>query len=423
MTATVTSPPYGALKDYGQPNQIGWSQTYEQYLSDCRSVLSAISEVTRDDGTLWLVAGSLHTPNGQGGPSQQQLLPFDLAHEAAKAGWTLRDTIIWHKDRSVPWSGPGRLRNVFEYVLQFVKTAQYKYNIDRIRNPAQLEEWWVRFPERYHPYGKVPANVWSIPITRQGAWRPTTAAHHACPLPGELIERLILLSTDKDDVVLDTFAGIGTVVAHAERLGRKGLGLELNPSFVADYWKHVRPEVIGQPPTISDAERIAISEKLGRKLVTLRILKLGRVLYESARTEILALELPTPSAMAVLARLPRVLDSQGAWAVARVVVASTGRRSERKALQQALVEASSRRPASKFGIEPVITVVAARDWPRAVAYKWLYRYPNGRTWKTDGRVSTESVLAWKRSQSREAVNRFPPIFSNLSVSEDPRPIG
>ena len=71
-----------------------------------------------------------------------------------------------------------------------------------------------RLAGAYNPHGPVPTNVWDIPIPVQGSWK-TPAIAHACPLPPDLIERLVFISTDPGDVVFDPFAGTGVVVAEA----------------------------------------------------------------------------------------------------------------------------------------------------------------------------------------------------------------
>ena len=59
LTCTITSPPYGDLKNYGDPDQIGWGQPYDEYLTDLRRVFRAIAKHTRDDGSLWIIADTL----------------------------------------------------------------------------------------------------------------------------------------------------------------------------------------------------------------------------------------------------------------------------------------------------------------------------------------------------------------------------
>ncbi|KAF6586438.1 site-specific DNA-methyltransferase, partial [Paenibacillus sp. EKM208P] len=77
-----------------------------------------------------------------------------------------------------------------------------------IKNVDKLMEWWIDYPERYNPEGKVPENIWEFPIPTQGSWGNKIdfgeeEFRHACPFPPEMMARLILLSSDKNDVVLD----------------------------------------------------------------------------------------------------------------------------------------------------------------------------------------------------------------------------
>ena len=55
---------------------------------------------------------------------------------------------------------------------------------------------------------------------------------HPCQLPIHLLERLILMTTDVGDTVLDPFMGTGTTAVAAKRLGRNYIGIELDPKYV-----------------------------------------------------------------------------------------------------------------------------------------------------------------------------------------------
>jgi DNA modification methylase len=173
IAVTLTSPPYWNLKNYGMPNQIGWDQNYAQYMEDMVSIFKHIFRATRDSGSLWVVIDTFKD-NGS-----LKLLPYEFADRLQKdIGWFLQDVIIWDKGKTLPWSRTGQLRNQFEYILFFSKSKNFKYEIDRLKE-IELKEWWVKYPERYNPKGKIPSNIWPLPIPVQGSWS-SNGLRHAC---------------------------------------------------------------------------------------------------------------------------------------------------------------------------------------------------------------------------------------------------
>jgi len=70
---------------------------------------------------------------------------------------------------------------------------------------------------------------------KRSIWEISTenlAESHFAPFPEALVEPMILAGSNKQDVVLDIFAGSGTTIRVAKRLGRKGIGIELNPEYI-----------------------------------------------------------------------------------------------------------------------------------------------------------------------------------------------
>jgi len=57
---------------------------------------------------------------------------------------------------------------------------------------------------------------------------------HPCPIPYEVARRVILTTTEPDDVVIDPFAGSGTICRAALDCGRRTLGFEIDPTY-AEY--------------------------------------------------------------------------------------------------------------------------------------------------------------------------------------------
>lgn len=61
---------------------------------------------------------------------------------------------------------------------------------------------------------------------------------HPCPIPYELAERLVLLTTNENDLVIDPFAGSGTILLAAKNHGRRYLGFEIDKKYF-DYMKRL----------------------------------------------------------------------------------------------------------------------------------------------------------------------------------------
>jgi DNA modification methylase len=409
LTTTITSPPYGDLKDYGHQRQIGRGQRHDEYLMDMRRVFDDLFAHTRLDGSLWVIADTLR-PRRSASVRRLVPLPFELAQQAEIAGWVLRDVIIWHKDKTLPWSSPGRLRNSFEYVLFFVKSAHFKYRIERLREPDDLKQWWVRYPERYNPEGKAPTNVWYAPIPVQGSWA-NTAVQHACPLPPDLVERMILLSTDETDVVFDPFAGSGVVVAEAERLRRRGLGSELVEAHVAAFQDTVRAEVTQRRGLDVLAARAAQSAALRETILSLRAVKYPRVLMDAVSK---GTDRRYPIAALVFRRgLPKA-RSKHQLVAADVHFIVEG---DAKGYLKDVRAASARRPASKFGVSGDLYTHSIDEVGRLMRGRKLFGYANGKTHLTIGRVTAATVRS-----SEHSVDRIPLIVSNVELNETPRAV-
>lgn len=311
IDAVITSPPYADMKDYGGDGQIG-QQPFDRFLEDCREVFRQCYEVTADHATLWMVVDE-YQRNGR-----VIRLPSDLAdvlenlpgikncddcktllhhqrntghyvcpecgqeHTPIEESWQLKEHIIWDKKRTLPWAGGG-LRNVHEHILVFGKSDQYKFSLDQIRifDTDELSKWWVGYPERFNPKGKIPGNIWEHEIPKQGQWGPKVSTHPS-PLPYSLIERIIRASTDKGDSVLDPFAGVGTTLAVADVLGREGIGFEINEEYLDvynEYIRHDAREKLSQDPK----GRKGQLEDTRRKIWTLRAHKYGFKLCKGLR--------------------------------------------------------------------------------------------------------------------------------------------
>lgn len=82
--------------------------------------------------------------------------------------------------------------------------------------------------DQMHPFGALVSDVWTdIFRIRHNVRRD----EHPCQLPIHLLERIVLMSTDAGDIVLDPFSGTGTTAIAAKALGRHYIGLEIDPMY------------------------------------------------------------------------------------------------------------------------------------------------------------------------------------------------
>lgn len=348
INLTVTSPPYFDLKDYGPKGQIGFGQNYEEYLEDLKKLFAEVHRATKPDGSLWLVVDTFRR--------DQEVfpLPFDIAAKLKTCGWSLRDIIIWKKERTVPWVAPGTTRKIFEYILVLTKgTASFKYDPTKYRQTTDLKRWWVRYPERYNPKGKAPEEIWSYDIPTQGSWG-TSYVSHFCPLPSELVARIIQLTTVKGDVVLDPFSGSGTVPTVSRLLDRTYVGFELNSKYVEMFKKHLANELQKKAQHALDFAVDTAQEDFEKTIVSLRILKYGRLLLRKLKDV-----LPNEHLQVFAYSTSKKPEKKFKYYSAEYVIFL--RQKKLNAVARSAIEAIiDIAPLSKFGIQPEITFINSR---------------------------------------------------------------
>lgn len=273
IKSTITSPPYFDMKDYGSKNQIGFGQSYEQYLEDLKEIFKDVYQITDNDGSLWIIIDSFKRDN------QVVTLPFDLSNKLKEIGWMLQDIIIWKKDKTVPWSQKGFVQRKFEYILFFSKSTNFKYNKDKVRNydTDVLKKWWVKYPERYNPRGKALDEIWEFPIPVQGSWGEKYIRHF-CPLPKEMVATMIEISTDFNDVVLDPFAGSGSVPFQSAAMGRKFIGFELNDEYIQMFNDYLKTNIESASREYGQLCKVDDQDIFQKRILDLRALKYGRLL-------------------------------------------------------------------------------------------------------------------------------------------------
>lgn len=247
----VTSPPYYGLRDYGHPLQIGIEDSPDAFAAELVAVFGEVRRTLASDGTLWLVLGDCFAKERSGSLKRKDLIgiPWIVAFALRADGWYLRSDTIWSKPNPMPESITDRPTRAHEYVFLLSKSETYFYDQDALREPHtmrpqrrphgrkrdetprldQPRQSWstaVRHEPGVdgHPLGRNARSVWEI------ATEPYDGAHSAA-MPQALARRCISAGSAVGDAVLDPFFGTGTVGRVAEDLGRRWLGIELNPDY------------------------------------------------------------------------------------------------------------------------------------------------------------------------------------------------
>jgi DNA modification methylase len=266
----VTSPPYWGLRDYGHAGQIGLERTPEEYVSRLVEVFREVRRVLADDGTLWAnlgdsyagggfcgsekaLAGKQGSNRGSGNmigraldhglkPKDLVGIPWRVAFALQADGWWLRSDIIWAKPNPMPESVTDRPTKAHEYLFLMSKRASYYYDTEAIAEKANPENYRANPTLRQvapgqTQQGKLNARRGEVGCdtrNRRTVWSVTSepfAEAHFAVMPQALVEPCVLAGSKPGDLVLDPFAGSGTVGVVALRHGRRFLGLELNPAY------------------------------------------------------------------------------------------------------------------------------------------------------------------------------------------------
>lgn len=226
----VTSPPYWQLKDYGNPNQIGFNQSYEEYIDSLNLVWMECFRVLRSVCRLCINIGDQFARAAYYGRYKVVSIHSEIIRFCETIGFDYMGSIIWQKPTTMHTSGGGKVMGSYpyprggivkvdyEYILLFKKPGTCKTPPLDIKDSSKLsdEEWNTFF-----------SSHWNFLGDRQNK--------HIAVFPEELPNRLIRMFSFYGDTVLDPFMGSGTTALAAIRNGRNVVGYELNHDFLKFY--------------------------------------------------------------------------------------------------------------------------------------------------------------------------------------------
>jgi len=223
----VTSPPYWCIKDYSHPGQIGYDQTYEEYLASLRNVLSECHRVLCPGCRMAVNIGDQYLRASEHGRYRVQPIPADISVIAREIGFDFMGNIIWRKVSTTNTSGGGDWMGSTYYPKDGHITYEHEY-IVVLRKLGK----WARPDEESKERSRLTKEQRSRWF--RGVWddiHPDRQTEHGAVFPVELPGRLIRMYTFHGETVLDPFMGSGTTARAAALEGRHSIGYEINPDF------------------------------------------------------------------------------------------------------------------------------------------------------------------------------------------------
>ncbi len=232
--AVVTSPPYFWLRDYGVAGQLGREPKVDLYVSGIADVMDEVKRVLHPRGLLFLNLGDTYysgkgrpqgrdrkhpgrrqrklravDTSGLGVPKKTLLgMPWRVALTMIDRGWILRAAVVWRRIHATPEpTAKDRPWRTHEQVFLFAKSRTYDFDRNPLRTAAEED-------------------VWCIPS------HSLAGRDHPAVFPSELVERCLdVAAVKKGRIVLDPFAGSGTVLKVAITRGVSVDGIDLSRKF------------------------------------------------------------------------------------------------------------------------------------------------------------------------------------------------
>ena len=229
VNLVFTSPPY-----YNARSEYTDYINYEQYLFKLRKIIHKIHRIL-SEGRFFVVNISpvLVRRTSRSQSSRRLAVPFDLHRIFIEEGYEFIDDIIWEKPEGAGWAiGRGRRFAADRNPLQYKTVPVTEYVLVYRKSTDKLIDWNIHS----HPSQElVQASRVEDGYERTNIWRitPSYDKSHPTIFPVELAERVITYYSFKDDVVLDPFAGIGTVGEAATKLGRRFILIEQEAQYIS----------------------------------------------------------------------------------------------------------------------------------------------------------------------------------------------
>ena len=222
----ITSPPYWQLKDYGSNNQIGFNNSYEEYINNLNLVWMECERILSEGCRLCINIGDQFARSVYYGRYKVVPIRTEIIRFCETLKMDYMGTIIWQKATTMNTSGGGAIMGSFPYPRNGILKIDYEFilifkklgnspkpTLEQKENSIMTKEEWNQYFSSH----------WNFSGVKQ--------SEHIAMFPEELPKRLIKMFSFSGETIFDPFLGSGTTTLAAKNLGRNSIGYEINKEF------------------------------------------------------------------------------------------------------------------------------------------------------------------------------------------------
>jgi DNA modification methylase len=249
------SPPYADARSYSKIHP-------DKYVKWFLPFAEAMYDVASRTGSMFINIKN-RVANRGNLKGQRHPYVYELVLSLQKMGWRWLETYIWSKPNAIPGRFGPRTKDSFEYVYHFARGAKPYFDLDSVRVPYKADDNEIARRksdklgrrnteagfgrDRTRTYllgGADPGNVVSVPQT----YNQHQGVRHTAAMPEGLAEFFIKLACPEEGLVIDPFAGSGTTIVVAKRLGRHAGGFEIHEDYVREAQRRILENIAVDTP-------------------------------------------------------------------------------------------------------------------------------------------------------------------------------
>ena len=208
---------------------------YDEYFAWTEKWMAACRDVLKPTGSFWVAIGDEYAA--------------EVRMVGRKLGLNLRNWIIWHY--TFGQNTKRKFARSHAHLFYWTKDPkEFTFNDMAVRIPSARQTTYA--DKRANPKGKLPDDVWNF--SRLCGTFNERVQWHPCQMPEKMLERIVKVSSNPADLVVDPFNGSGTTCVVAARLERRYFGIDISREYVTRSLKRIEDSLAGRLETTDIAE-------------------------------------------------------------------------------------------------------------------------------------------------------------------------